>query len=58
MGQAHARSFMEPLYQQIVHNEIDPTQIITHQLPLEEAAHGYTIFNEKEDNCIKVILQP
>ncbi|WP_058308979.1 zinc-dependent alcohol dehydrogenase [Gracilibacillus massiliensis] len=57
-GQAHARTYMQPLYQQIVNNEIDPTQIITHQLPLEKAAHGYDIFNRKEDNCIKVILQP
>lgn len=58
MGQAHARTFMDPLYKQIVNEEIDPTQIITHELPLEEAAHGYDIFNKKEDKCIKVILKP
>ncbi|MDL4842713.1 zinc-dependent alcohol dehydrogenase [Aquibacillus rhizosphaerae] len=58
MGQAHARSFMEPLYQQIIDGEIDPRKIITHKMPLDEAAHGYDIFNKKEDNCIKVILRP
>ncbi|WP_117160783.1 zinc-dependent alcohol dehydrogenase [Paraliobacillus sp. X-1268] len=57
-GQAHARSFMEPIYNQIVNGEIDPTKIITHTLPLDEASHGYNIFNKKEDNCIKVILKP
>lgn len=57
-GQAHARSFMEPIYKQIVNGEIDPTKIITHKLPLDEASHGYNIFNKKEDNCIKVILKP
>ena len=58
MGQAHARSFMEPIYKQIVHGEIDPTTIITHELSLDDAPHGYNIFNKKDDNCIKVILKP
>ena len=38
--------------------EIDPRAIITHQLPLDDAAHAYHIFNEKQDDCIKVILKP
>lgn len=58
MGQAPARSFMEPIYNQIVNGDIDPTKIITHKMPLEKASHGYNIFNKKEDNCIKVILKP
>ncbi len=58
MGQAHARSFMEPIYKQIVNGDIDPTKIITHELSLDEAAHGYDIFNKKDDDCIKVILKP
>ncbi|QAS51443.1 zinc-dependent alcohol dehydrogenase [Halobacillus litoralis] len=58
MGQAHARSFMAPLYKQIINGEIDPRKIITHQMPLEDAAHGYEIFNKKEDDCIKVVLKP
>ncbi len=58
MGQAHARSFMEPIYKQIVNGDIDPTKIITHELSLDEAAHGYDIFNKKEDDCIKVVLKP
>ncbi|MCE2982152.1 MAG: hypothetical protein LW832_01175 [Parachlamydia sp.] len=32
--------------------------IITHRLPLEEAPHAYDIFNNKEDNCVKVVLKP
>ncbi|MGP4062472.1 zinc-dependent alcohol dehydrogenase [Halobacillus sp. H74] len=58
MGQAHARSFMAPLYKQIIKGEIDPRKIITHQMPLDDAAHGYEIFNKKEDDCIKVVLKP
>lgn len=58
MGQAHARSYMPKMYEQIIKEEIDPPQIITHTLPLEKASHGYDIFNNKQDNCIKVVLKP
>jgi threonine dehydrogenase-like Zn-dependent dehydrogenase len=30
----------------------------THHLSLEQAPHGYEIFRNKEDGCIKVVLQP
>ena len=58
MGQAPARSYMPLLYDKIVKGEIDPTTIITHTLGLEDAAHGYEIFNNKKEDCIKVILKP
>lgn len=38
--------------------KIDPSFVITHVLPLEEAPKGYDIFKKKEDNCIKVVLKP
>jgi threonine dehydrogenase-like Zn-dependent dehydrogenase len=38
--------------------EIDPTFLITHRLPLEEAPRGYEIFRNKEENCVKVVLNP
>ena len=37
--------------------EIDPTRIITHRLPLNEAPRGYQIFKNKQDNCEKVVLK-
>ena len=37
---------------------LQPEWVITHELPLDEAAHGYDIFNRKVDDCIKVILRP
>lgn len=37
---------------------IDPSDIVTHVLPLSEAKHGYEVFDTKTDNCIKVILKP
>ncbi|ANS74313.1 hypothetical protein AWM70_06715 [Paenibacillus yonginensis] len=46
------------LYLQIKHGVIDPTDIITHRLGLEQAKHGYSVFDNKEEDCIKVILKP
>jgi S-(hydroxymethyl)glutathione dehydrogenase/alcohol dehydrogenase len=58
MGQAPAAHFMPELYQKIVNNEFDPREIITHQLPLDQADVGYRIFNNREDDCVKVVLKP
>lgn len=58
MGQAPARGYMQELFEKIKNEEFDPTDIITHTLPLEEAAHGYKIFHNKQDDCIKVVLKP
>ncbi|MGP4073188.1 zinc-dependent alcohol dehydrogenase [Piscibacillus sp. B03] len=58
MGQAPVIPIMPKLYDMIIDEKIDPTEIITHTLPLEEAAHGYKIFNGREDDCIKVVLKP
>ena len=34
------------------------TSFATHHLPLEQAPHGYDIFRDKADGCLKVVLQP
>lgn len=57
-GQAPARSYMEEIYEQIKDGKIDPTDIITHTLSLDQAKHGYDIFNSRKDDCVKVILKP
>ena len=58
MGQAPVIPFMPMLYEKIVNEEFDPKDIITHKINLEDASHGYRIFNGHEDNCIKVVLKP
>lgn len=58
MGQAPVIHFIPDLYKKIKNEEFDPTDMITHKLPLEEAKYGYEVFDEKQDNCIKVILKP
>lgn len=58
MGQAPVIHLMPLLYDKIIAGEFDPREIITHKLPLEEASKAYQIFNDREDECIKVILKP
>lgn len=58
MGLAPVNHYMPELYKKIVNREIDPTEIISHKLPLVQASQAYKIFNDHEDECIKVVLKP
>jgi threonine dehydrogenase-like Zn-dependent dehydrogenase len=58
MGQTHVHRFLRPLLARIERGDIDPAFVITHRLRLEEAPHGYEIFHDKKDQCIKIVLQP
>jgi hypothetical protein len=42
----------------IEQGKIDPSFIVTHTLPLEQAPEGYRMFRDKEDACVKVVLKP
>ncbi|HIF1398783.1 hypothetical protein ABI013_13835, partial [Enterococcus faecium] len=57
-GQAPIIHLMPKIYEMIAEGLFDPTQIITHSLPLSEAAQAYEIFDKKEDKNIKVVLKP
>jgi threonine dehydrogenase-like Zn-dependent dehydrogenase len=60
MGQAHVRRWIDDILP-LVTDPRDPLgtlDLTTHQLPLDDAPHGYEIFRNKEDGCIKVVLKP
>ena len=57
-GQTHVHRYMQPLLERIQRGEIDPSVVITHRLPLDDAAYGYDIFCNKQDDCIKIVLKP
>ena len=57
-GQTHVHRYFTPLLEHIQKGDIDPSFVITHRLPLEQAPHGYEIFKHKKDNCIKIVLKP
>ncbi|MCU1380867.1 MAG: Alcohol dehydrogenase GroES domain protein [Acidimicrobiales bacterium] len=57
-GQCHVHRYMRPLLDHIEQGRIDPSFIVTHRLPLEETPAGYDTFKHKENECVKVVLQP
>ena len=38
--------------------ELDPSFLITHRMPLEDAPRGYEMFKKKEDGCVRVAFTP
>lgn len=57
-GQTPVQAYWFKLLDLIREGKLTPEMVITHELPLTQAAHGYKIFNEKTDNCVKVVLKP
>ena len=58
MGQTHMQKYMPICLERIERGEIDPSFIITHEVPLEDAPDMYHTFKQKQDGCIKVVLKP
>ncbi|WP_309628358.1 zinc-dependent alcohol dehydrogenase [Brevundimonas sp.] len=57
-GQTHVQKYLEPLMRRIEEGEIDPSFLITHKIKLEDGPDAYKMFQEKNDGCIKVVINP
>jgi threonine dehydrogenase-like Zn-dependent dehydrogenase len=57
-GQCHVHRYMRPLLERIRNGEIDPSFVVSHRIPLDDAPRGYDMFKHKEDDCTKVVLKP
>lgn len=57
-NQASVKRLHPKLIEHIKAGNLNPKEIITHRIPLEEVAEGYHIFSAKRDNCIKPVLIP
>lgn len=57
-GQTHVQRFMPELLRFIQEGKLHPEVIISHRMPLEQAADGYKMFDKKDDNCRKIVLRP
>jgi threonine dehydrogenase-like Zn-dependent dehydrogenase len=58
MGQTHVHRYLPRLMDYIGGGQIDPSFVITHRAPLDDAPALYETFRNKEDGCIKVVLHP
>ncbi|MBA3602061.1 MAG: glutathione-dependent formaldehyde dehydrogenase [Parachlamydiaceae bacterium] len=57
-GQALVHHYIDELLELVKSKKVILDDIITHSLPLDNAAHAYEIFCDKKDNCLKVVLKP
>lgn len=57
-NQASVKRNLPRLIEHIQAGRINPKDVITHRIPLEEIAEGYHMFSSKLDGCIKPILIP
>jgi threonine dehydrogenase-like Zn-dependent dehydrogenase len=60
MGQAHVKRWVDDILP-LVSDSSDPLGVLdltTHQVPLDDAPHMYEVFQQKEDDCVKVVLKP
>lgn len=57
-GQAPVQAYIDELLDWVKEGRIRLDDIITHRLPLDQAPQAYKIFNNKEDDCVKVVLTP
>lgn len=60
MGQCNVRYWTETLLP-LVEDPSDPlgvADLVTHRVPLDQAPAAYEMFQKKDDECIKVVLEP
>jgi threonine dehydrogenase-like Zn-dependent dehydrogenase len=58
MGQTHVHKYLPRLLRHIESGDIDPSFVVTHREPLDEAPRMYRTFRDKQHGCVKVVLKP
>lgn len=57
-GQAPVQAIIDKLLNYVTEEKVKLDDVITHRMPLSEIEKAYTIFDKKEDGCVKVVLDP
>ncbi|RYE58696.1 MAG: glutathione-dependent formaldehyde dehydrogenase [Sphingobacteriales bacterium] len=57
-GQAPVLNYIDHLIDLVVTKKVVLDDIITHTAPLSEVTEAYTMFDDKTDDCVKVVLKP
>ncbi len=57
-GQAPVQKYIDKLMKHVADGDIKLNDIITHRLPLSQIEKGYDIFFNREEDCVKVVLDP
>ena len=57
-GVCPSRAYIPDLLKVLEEGRIDPSVVLTHDLPLTDAAHGFKVMDSRESGSIKVALSP
>ncbi|PYX83466.1 MAG: glutathione-dependent formaldehyde dehydrogenase [Acidobacteria bacterium] len=57
-GQTHVHKYLKPLLERVQRREIDPSFVITHRVSLQDGPEAYDMFKKKQNQCVKVVLDP
>jgi threonine dehydrogenase-like Zn-dependent dehydrogenase len=57
-GLVNPQAHVSRLLPLVASGRLDPTDIISHRLPLDEGVHGYELFAAHRDGALKVVLSP
>src|SRR3954467_15432968 len=57
-GQCHVHRYVPELLDRIRKGEIDPSFVVTHRIPLSQATEAYKLFRFRQDECVKIVLDP
>ena len=55
-GQANVIAHLDPVMEMLANGQLDPTPLVTHHMPLEQAPEAYEIFDRRE--ALKIVLTP
>ncbi len=56
-GQTHVQRYTDKLMKLIQEGKLDTTFMISHRMPLREAAEGYRMFAEEQNDTTKIVLK-
>ncbi len=57
-AQQHGHRWIPMLLDRIARGEISTAHLMTHELPLEDSPHGYDLFKNKKDRCVRAVFRP
>ncbi|RYZ97105.1 MAG: glutathione-dependent formaldehyde dehydrogenase, partial [Moraxellaceae bacterium] len=58
MGNCHHRKYIPKLIELVQNRRIDPSKILTHVKPMDDAIEAFKAFDLRESGWVKVELRP
>ena len=52
------KNYLPELWPLLESGRIDPSPVLTHDLPLEQGPDGYQVMNSRQEGSVKVALTP